>query len=359
MAEYRQNEAGLWVSKNREGTFNTPVTTGANFLRATSTNPIVLVPEMEKTDDADRSGNASEFPTAQCNQYWLPPVIALQDQANFDLAGRLALRGIGGAVTTTTVVAVVAFKHAANMLAKSVGLQYPGSTVISELGGASFLFPGCVVDGFRLSQDGVAPVVAAFDLLGTGKHRSPHAVTSLPAAPVFSCLKPKSFLEYTDDVGLQDLAATCRVRSWFVDARNNHEPTDDRCIGDSTQNAGDYTASGGTSDAAYLSKLTRGNRVVTAQIVILLDSTMPQWLKMASNTALTNITFGARGAILDGAGPTYESLKVIIPNGKFSAVQETDSNGKASLTLSFKAFYDATAIGAKVEVVNGTSANFD
>ncbi len=359
MAEYRQNEASLWISKNRESAFNTPVTAGASFLSATSQNPIVLIPELEKTDDAGRAGNASEFPTAQCNQYWAPPAASFSDQANFDLFGRLALRAVGGAVTDTTVVASVAFKHAANMLAKSVGLQYPSSTVISELGGASFLFPGMVVERFRLSQEGINPVIAQFDLLGSGKHRSPHAVTSLPSVPAFSCLKPKSFLEYTDDVGLKDLTTGCRVRSWFVEIVNNHAPADDRCIGDSSQNAGDYTASGGLSDAAFNSKLTRGNRAINAEIVILLDSTLPEWLKMAENTALTNVTFGAKGAVLDATAPTYQSLKVILPNAKFAAVREQDSNGKAALTLSFKAFYDSTAIGAKVEVVNGTASSFD
>lgn len=359
MAEFRQRDATLFISKRREAAFNTPFTAGADFLQATSQNPIVLIPELEKTDDANRSGNSSEFATVQCNQYWLPPAASFQDQANFDLAGRLALRGVGGAVTDTTVVAAVAFRHAANMLSKTVGLQYPSSTVISELGGASFLFAGCVVDRFRLSQEGTNPVLAQFDLLGSGKHRSPHAVAALPAVPAFSCLKPKSFLEYTDDVGLKDLTAGCRVRSWFIEVANNHAPADDRCIGDPSQNAGDYTTSGGASDAAYLSKLTRGDRVVTAQIVILLDSTMPEWLKMASNIPLTNITFGARGAVLDGAGPTYESLKAIIPNGRFAAVQETDSNGKAALVLNFKAMYDATAIGVRVEVVNGITNNYD
>lgn len=360
MADYLQLDSRLYVSKNRETAFNTPYTTGAAFLSATSTSPVVLIPELEKTDDAGRAGNASEFPTAQCNQYWSPIAASFSDQANFGLASRLALRAVGGAVTgPTTVVAALAFQYTANMLAKSVGLQLPSSTVISELGGASFLFPGCVVERFRLSQEGVAPVIAQFDLIGSGKHRSPHAVTSLPTVPTFSCLKPKSYLNYTDDVGLVDLTTACRIRSWSVEIVNGHAPADDRCIGDSSQDAGDYTASGGASDAAFNSKLNHGVRQVNAQIVILLDSTMPEWLKMASNTPLTNITFGARGAVLDAAAPTYEYLKVIIPNGRFAAVQETDSNGKAALTLSFKTFYDATAIGAKVDVVNGTATGVD
>lgn len=466
MSEYLQRDAGLWISKTRESAFNTPETTGSNFLRATSTNAQVLIPEMEKTDDANRVGNASEFPTTQCNQYWLPPALSISDQANFALFLRLALRAVGGSVANANV-AGAAYSHIANMLPKISGLQLPASTIVSELGGASFLFAGNVIERFRMSQEGVQPVICQFDFLGSGKHRSPHqigtrqvetataagtitgdgnatvVVTSailpgspitvsvavlendtaadwaakvraaltahavisafyivggsttaisltarntaandttlnisldngtctgitaaptsanttagaftLPDVPSFSCVKPKSFLEYTDDSGLVDLTTACRVRSWFVEIVNNHNPTDDRCIGDSTQDAGDYTASGGDSDAAYLSKLTRGDRVVNAQIVILLDATMPEWLQMAENTPLTDIKFGARGAVLDVGGPTYEELSVIIPNGVFSAVQEQDSNGKAALVLTFKAMYDSTAIGAQIYSVN-------
>src|SRR5262245_35948366 len=149
MPDFLQQDAELFISSRRETAFNTPFTTGANFLRVTSQNPIVLIPEMEKTDDANRSGNGSEFPTAQCNQYWLSGAAQFQDQANFDSFGRLALRSAGGTVTPTTIVPSVAFRYAANMLPKSSGLQYPSTTLISALGGASFLLPGNVVNTFR------------------------------------------------------------------------------------------------------------------------------------------------------------------------------------------------------------------
>jgi hypothetical protein len=360
MPEFRQQDANLYVSKLRETAFNTPFPAGGDYFRATTQNPLVLIPDMEKTDDSNRAGNASEFPTTQCNQYWLPVAASFQDQANFDLFGRLALRAVGGTVTSTLVV-TGATKHVANMLPKSSGLQYPSSTVVSELGGATFLFPGCVVDRFRMSQEGVNPVQCQFDLIGSGKHRSPHAVTApLPTASTFSCLKPKSILEYSDG-SLKDLAAGCRVRSWSVEIANNHAPQDDRCIGDLTQNAGNFGVSGGLSDAAYLSKLTRGNRTVTAQIVILLDSAMPEWLQMAENLALTTVTFGARGNQL-AAGPpaVHEALKVILPNARFSAVQEVDSNGKAALTLTFKAMHDnVSGSGAIVEVINNIASGFN
>jgi hypothetical protein len=359
MAEYRQNDAAIWVSKRKESAFNTPYTAGADFLKASAANPIVLIPEMEKRDDAGKAGNGHEFATYQCNTYWSPIAAALGDEVNFELFGRLALRAVGGTVTDTTLQASAAYKHAANMLPIASGLQLPSSTIISELGGASFLFPGCVVERFRMSQEGANPVQVAFDMIGSGKHRSPHAVTSLPATPTITqCLKAGANLSYTDGGGSVDLTTACRVRSWFVEIVNNHAPADDRCVGDPEQDAGDYTASGGLSSAAYNSKLSRGSRQVNAQIVILLDSTMPEWLQMAENEALTNITLGAKGPELYTA--IDAALNVIIPQGRFRAVQEQDSNGKAALVLTLNAMYDATSGGAaKVEVVNAVANNYD
>lgn len=350
MAEFRQKDSSLWISKRRETAYNTPYTTGADFIRATSTNPVVLLPEMEKTDDAGRTGNDSEFPTTQFNQHWLPIPASLTDRANFDLAGRLSLRGVGGAVNSTVVVASVAFKHVGNMLPKT-NLFQPSSSLISELGGASFLVPGAVVDRMRMSQDGANPVQVQFDLISSGKHRQPHGVTTLPAPPIFNFLNLKPFLQYNDGT-LRDLAASCRFRSWFIEINYGHSPQEERCAGDPQQIAGDYTVAAGPSAASYITKITRGDRSISAEIVILLDSTTPEWVQMAANTPLTNLVFGARGKQLDAAGPTDESLKWIVPRATFSAVKNVDSNGKAALTLSFKTIHDTVAQGVQVEVVN-------
>lgn len=360
MAEFRTRDAALYISKRKESTFNTPYTAGADFLKATPDTPIVRIPQMQKRSDLGRAG--SRFAHTQCNEYWLSPGISFAEDANFDLAGRLLLRALGGNVTTTTVVTSVAFKHTNKMLPVASGLQLPGSTVISVNAGsgASFLYPGCIVDSFEMSQEGTNPVKVSFDMLGTGKHRSPHAVTSLPSTPSFACLKSTAILNYTDGGGLVDLTSGCKIRNWRVRVSNNHNPVDDRCIGDPTQDAADYTASGGLSDAAYLQKLTHGDPTVEASITLLLDSTLPEWLQMAQNEALTNITFGAVGAELDSGGPTNENLKVIIPAGAFSAVEWTDSNGKAAVTLTFIAYEDGSSDSAvTAEVINGTSSNFD
>ncbi len=360
MAEYRQNDAAVWISKTPESSFNTPITAGASFLKATSANPIVLIPEMDKSSDVGKAGNGHEFPTYICNRRWTPVAVALEDDANFELFGRLGLRSVGGTITDSTL-ATGAYKHSGVMLPVATGLQLPSSTVISELGGASFLFAGCVVERFRLSQEGANPVRVQVEMIGSGKHRKPHAVTSLPATPVIAqCLKAGANLSYTDSGGPKDLTSGCKVRSWSVEIVNSHSPTDDHCVGDPEQDAGDYTASSGASSAAYNAKLTRGSRVVNAQIVILLDSTMPEWLQMAENEALTDITLGAKGSQLVAGPPAYNAaLNVVIPNGRFSAVKEQDSNGKASLVLSLTAIYNAGVNGAcKVEVINDIAASY-
>jgi hypothetical protein len=254
-------------------------------------------------------------------------------------------------------VAAAAFKYSAPMLPGSSGLELPYFTVLDDIpgSGADFLHAGCVVDQMTMSQEGNNPIQMAFQIIGTGKHRSPHAVTSLPSLTSFACLKANAVLEYTDATPtLVDLTTGCRVRSWSISLANNHAPQDSRCIGDLTQDVNDYTASGGASDAAYLSKIEHGDRTVTASITLELDSTLAEQVQMAENETLTNVTFGAVGAELDGAGPTYETLKLIIPSATFSSVVQVDSNGKAAVTLTFQPITGGTSI-LTAEVVNGQS----
>lgn len=472
--EFLTPDLELFMSKVREATFNAPPALGADYLRITTQNPNIFLPEMQKSDDAGRAGNASELATAQCNEYWMPPAFPVADRANFDTFGRLWMRAMGGTPAAPVNVAGAAWRHKASWLPKAQGLQLPGTTIISALGGANYLTPGCIVGSARMSQDGAEPVQCQFNLLGTGKHKSPHNIgtaqvitataagtvtatgnakvvitsanmpgspltilfavvngdtptvwagkaraaiaahpiaglffavsgattaivlttrfiqandstlnaaldndtstgitpapnstpttpsdVTLPAAPAFACLDSESFLSYTDDIGLQDLTLGCRARNWSVEHNNTPQPTDDRCIGDPKQIENDYAITTGPGLAKYLQKISRGPRTLTASITYLLDAIIPQQIKMARNVLLTNVTFGARGAVLDAGGPTYESLKVIIPQAWFSVISGVDSNGKAALTLNFKAKFDTTDIGARVEVVNNISSGFN
>lgn len=353
MAEFRQNNAGLWVSKLPETSFNTAYTAGADYAKVATQNPIVLIPEMEKANDAGRAGNGHEFATYICNRYWLGSSLGLQDDVNFDVAGRLLLRGAGGTVTDSVASAGVAWKHAAPMLPIASGLQQPSFDVISELGGASFLLYGAVVERFRLSQDLANAPQFQCDIITSGKHKSPHAVTSLPATPnVTQCLKARSSVTWTDSGGARNFSSgSCALRSWFCEVVNNHQPTNDRCSGDTEQIPSVPGTTSGNGAAAYLSKLTHGDRVVTAQIVILLDSTLPEFVKMAENEVITDVTFSALGPDLAAGVPAR--LTMILPNARISSLQEVDSNGKAALAINLLALYDATALGnLETEVVN-------
>ena len=64
---YLQRNAVLYIQKTRESSYNTPETTGSNYLRAVTDNNVVFIPNPEKRNDLGRAG--SEFATGQCNTY--------------------------------------------------------------------------------------------------------------------------------------------------------------------------------------------------------------------------------------------------------------------------------------------------
>src|SRR5262245_33594677 len=116
MPEFLTPDVELYISKDRESAFGTPPTLGNQFLRFTSQNSQIFLPEMEKSDDAGRAGNASEFATAQCNEWWLPAAFGFADRVNFDSVARLFLRGAGAPVVgPTVVVGGAAWKYAASL----------------------------------------------------------------------------------------------------------------------------------------------------------------------------------------------------------------------------------------------------
>src|SRR5262249_46412481 len=153
-------------------------------------------------------------------------------------------------------------------------------------------------------------------------------------------------------VGLRDLAQDCKWRSWAVSINNNHNAVA-RCGGDPKQKRGDYTiTTPGPGVAAYANKSVRGNRTLTAEILYLVSNRVLEWEKMCDSIQITNAKFGARGALLDGAGPTYEELSIIIPKAKFNGVRGDNIDGLAAFRFSFATEFDVTAIGCRVEVVN-------
>lgn len=353
MAEFLINDTAFYLSEAPETALNTHYTAGANYIKMLTANPFYLLPEMEKRNDANRPGNGHEFATYTCNHYWSHPPVSLEDEINVDAAGRLLLRAASGAVTDTLLETGVT-KHAASMLPVASGRQNKSSDFIAVEGGSSFLLAGMVVERFRLFQNRADPPRFQCDLIGSGKHIRPHGVTSLPSTvTIIQCLDGnQSLVQWTDDGGLRNFATLGRVRSWFCEI-NNATKLNDRRPGDpSTSNGTDGTA-------AYVRFMNHGIRVATAQIVITLDNDVYEWLRMANNQALTDVTFSARSSALIGA-TQRAALTMILPNGRITSVTAGEDDGDAIVTVNILGYYDATSGGsAKVEVVNTTASSFD
>lgn len=178
-------------------------------------------------------------------------------------------------------------------------------------------------------------------------------VYTLPDPPAFTCLDSKPFLEFTDDVGLRDLASDCRWRAWNFSGSNNHNTAAAICGGDPMQKRGDYSiTTPGTGVGRYANKSVRGLANLSIDITYLVSRRVSEWEKMCDAIQLTNLKLGARGVILDAVAPTYEELSVVIPKAKINGVRGDNVDGYAAFRFSFAAEYDATTNGARIDVVN-------
>lgn len=357
MADFLINDVALYLSKRPETVLNTGYTAGADFLKALTTNPAFVLPNIEYVTDAGKPGNGHEFATRQCPTYVTHPAFSFTDEIAVSYPGRLMLRALGGTVTTAQQAATIAYKHSCKMLDATTSRQLPSTTMISALGGASFRLDGMVVDRFRLSQNRADVPQYAVDLIGTGDFVRPHGVTSLPAtADILTCLDGNNtVISWTDTGGAQTLTGSgCAVRSSFIEVANNSK-LNDRCPGDPVVTITDNSI---TTTPAYVQKLRHGSRTVTAQVVITLDSTIPDWLTYATNDVLTDVTFSYRGAII--ASTFRYSLTMIMPKARITSVETGENDGDAVLTLNLTGFWDSTTSTAlSAEVINTETTNYD
>jgi hypothetical protein len=338
MTDYLSRDVKLGLSVLPETAYNTIFSTAPDYEPIITKTAFYVLPQMEKTDDAGRIGNGTEFATYICNSYWSHPAVNINDDVNVDAAGRLLLRALGGPVVDTA--AGTGTKHSAAMLPVAAGRQLPSSDFLSTLGGADFILAGMCVERYRLSQNRADVPQYSCDLIGSGKYVRPSAITLTGSAATIQCLTGNDVvLAWTDSGGRKTITAQgCRVRSWFVEIVNNLKQND-RCAGDP------QLAEGTCAPAGYVRKLLRGSRAVTAQIVITLDSTVPEWIQMACNEILTDLTFTVNGPVI-GAGPTKNSLEVVIPKSTIRATTSGDDNDDAVIALDFVAMYDPSTGGA-------------
>lgn len=349
MTDFLSRDVKLGLSKLPETAFNTPYTTASDFEPIITKTAFYVLPAMEKTDDAGRIGNGTEFATYICNSYWSHPAVNINDDVNVEACGRLWLRTLGGPVVDTA--AGTGTTHSAAMLPVAAGRQLPSSDFLSTLGGADFLLAGMVPERFRFSQNRADVPQYSCDLIGSGKHARPSGITLTGSAATIQCLTGNDVsIAWTDTSGRRTVTAeACRVRSWFFEVVNNLKQND-RCAGDP------QLAEGVCAPAGYVRKLLRGSRAVTAQVVITLDSTVPEWIQMACNEVLTDVTFTINGPVI-GVGPTKNSVVANIPKATIRGTTSGDDNDDAVIALDFVAMYDPTTGGAATGAVTNLVAS--
>jgi hypothetical protein len=359
MADYRINDVLLYVSKTVESALNTQEATGANFLKALTTQPTYILPQIEFTNDAGKPGNGHEFANSQCVTYVTHPRITFTDDVNTSYAGRLALRSLGGSVTTAQQAATAAYKHSCVMLDSTTSRQLPSTTVISKLGtDASFLLAGMVVESYSLSQTRAERPQFSCELVGSGKFVKPHGVTSLPSTvDTLTCLDGNNtVISWTDTGGAQTLTGSgCAVRNWNAGIQNATR-LNDRCPGDSTVTILDAGTSL-TKSPAYTGKMRHGDRIGSAQITVTQDSDVNNWLTYATDDVLTDVTFSTRGAII---ASTYRyTVSIIFPKARITSLETGNDDGDATYTMGLTAFWDSsTSTAAKIEVINTETSAF-
>lgn len=437
MSEFLINDVALYVSKTLEAAYNGDVIGGDKYAMIRTLQPAYVLPQVEFVNDAGVPGNGHEFATTWCPTYISHPAFTFTDDVNFGIAGRLALRSLGGTVASAVQGGTTAIKHSCTMLPNSAGRQLPSFAMASLLGGASYRVAGVVVDRFRLSQNRADRPQYTVDVVGSGKYTDPilriggactvsvasPAVVTMnghglvagnsfkfvaPASPgtlpagidntttyyvlsdgltantfrfsatlngtpvdvtlagtgtifltfgtampttmdIANCLNgAETVVQWTDGGTTMFTGLTCTLRSWFIEVANNSR-LNDRCPGDPTKT---ITYNDTTTTPAYVNRLRRGSRTVTAQIVVLLGSSVGPWERYVTGQQLTDVTFKAQGNT--EAGPGYKfTINMIIPKARIQSIEPGEVDGEATLTINLLGMYDATSNSAcKVEVIN-------
>lgn len=341
----RLDDAQHWISKTVESTYNTAESTGSNYSAVPTMNPFFVLPKLEKRSDAGKSGRNA--PTHLCNHYWVPGQYGFADDAETDVPARLFRRALGGAVTDALVETGV-YDHTFAILRPQVGSILPSFGMASLLDAASFLLHGCMVERFKLSQQGDNRAQYEADIVNSGKFTTPHGLTSLPELSAPACMDSfRTEITYTDtDSSTVNLHTVGTIIEWAVEHRNNIK-TNKRRIGDTIQTV---STSG---SGAHVRRMPRGRYETT--ISMLIDFlALTDWTKSVQNQVMTNLKFTVKGPTV-GATSRHE-FEIIVPRFSFEAVDPAEDDGDAATTLNVIPLEDTTTLGTITgRIRNGTA----
>jgi hypothetical protein len=190
----------------------------------------------------------------------------------------------------------------------------------------------------------------------TSDHTTAGAKTLPDTIPAIQCFDGNlSEVFWTDQAGPQTLTGSpCTILNWFCELQNNTK-LNDRCSGDPTVTITDGAL---TTTPSHVRKMKHGDRVVSAQVTILLDDTIPDWLTYATGDILTDVTFRVNGPIIEA--PHRHSLARIMPKASIADIGPTEFEGEAALQITLEPFWDdATDTALREEVVNAETSNYD
>jgi len=331
----RIDDAKHWISKTVESTYNTAEATGSNYEQVGTEKHYFYLPKLEKRSDANKSGHTA--PTHLCNHYWVPGQIGFGDDAETAVPGRLFRRALGGSVTNTTVDTGV-YDHTFAILPPQTGSILPSFGVAELLDTASFLLHGCMVERFKVSQQGDARAQYECDIVNSGKFTTPHGLSSLPELAAAACMDAfRTEVTYLDSDGSTtvNLGTLGTIIEWMVEHKNNIK-TNKRRIGDTVQTP----SSAGSG--AHVRRMPRGKYETSISMVIDFLSNA-YWLKSTLNEVMTNLKFTIKGPLIDA---TYRhEFEIIVPKFAFEVVDPADDDGDAATTLNVIALEDPTSLG--------------
>lgn len=332
----RLDSTQLWISKTLESAFNTPEGTGSNYKYLGSQNPVLMLPKQEKVSDANRVGvNA---PTHLCPTYWSHPELGVNDDVETDNPARLFRRCLGGAVTDTVVVASTVWDHTFAILSPQVGDVLPSFNIASLLGAASYLFAGCMVDRFKVSQKNADRVQYEADIVGSGKFTNPHGLTGLPAFASPPCMDGfRTTISYldSDNVTTVDLGTLGKVIEWSIEHKNNIR-RNKRRVGDTIQ------APVTGSDAAHVRSMPRGKYETAIQMMVDFAD-LADWQRSVKNQIMTDLKFKISGPVISGA--SRHEFEIIVPKFSFESVEAGEDEGDAATSLNVVALADPVTGG--------------
>lgn len=342
----RIDTAQNWISKTVESTYNTAESTGSNYSQVPTRNPFFVLPKLEKRSDADRAGQNA--PSHLCNHYWSPGQYGFVDDVETDVPARLLRRALGGTVTDSLVASGV-YSHEFAILPPQTGAILPSFGMASLLDAASFLLHGCMVERFKMSQQGDNRAQYEADIVNSGKFTNPHGLTSLPVLSTPACMDSfRTTVTYldSDNTTTVNLGTLGTIIEWMVEHKNNIQ-TAKRRIGDTIQTVGS------SGSGAHVRKMPRGKYQTT--ISMLIDfADLTYWTKSVQNEVLTNLKFTVIGPIISS---TYRhEFEIIVPKFMFDSVDPGEDNGDAATPINVIPLQDPTTLGTiKARIQNGTA----